>query len=383
MKKLLAVIISFMLLCGCGETEAPENDLKHSGVWLSYSEVNSMLQGDFKTEFDILIKNCKELCVNNLYLHTRAFGDSIYKSEYFPLNKNCEKYDFDILEYVISLCHNNGISVHAWINPYRISTSTVNIDDIDSQSPAYLRLKDENTDNDKNVCFANGIYLNPAESEVRQLILNGVREIIKNYDIDGIHYDDYFYPTKAEEFDNASYTLYKEGCENPLSLSDWRRTNVDLLISGTYNAVKHQNENVVFSVSPAADIDKNYNDLYADVSGWMTGGYIDVIIPQLYFGLQYPDKNFKFDNLLSEWKKLSSANKEVLLYIGLATYKAKPTLAADMPEWQENDDIVARQLEMINGDNTVDGYIYFSYSSLFGADEEFKKQLDSIKEVLK
>lgn len=80
MKKLLAVIISFMLLCGCGETEAPENDLKHSGVWLSYSEVNSMLQGDFKTEFDILIKNCKELCVNNLYLHTRAFGDSIYKS---------------------------------------------------------------------------------------------------------------------------------------------------------------------------------------------------------------------------------------------------------------------------------------------------------------
>ena len=383
MKKLLAVIISLMLLCGCNKTETPSNDVKHSGVWLSYSEVNSMLKGDFKAEFDSLIKNCRELSINNLYIHTRAFGDSIYKSEYFPLNGLCDKYDFDILEYVISVCHNNGISVHAWINPYRISTSTVNIDEIGSESPAYKWLKDENTVNDKSVCFENGIYLNPAESEVRQLILNGVREIIEIYDIDGIHYDDYFYPTQNEEFDKASYTLYKDNCENPLSLSDWRRTNVDLLISGTYNAVKHQNENVVFTVSPAADIDKNYNSLYADVSGWIKGGYIDAIIPQLYFGFQYPDGNFKFDNLLREWKSLSKVNKDVELYIGLAPYKAKPTLAADIPEWQENDDIVARQLEIVKGDNAVNGYIYFSYSSLFGEDEEFKKQLDSIKEVLK
>lgn len=383
MKKILAVLISLMLLCGCNRSETSVTVMKHSGVWLSYSEVNSMLKGDFKAEFDSLIKNCRELSINNLYIHTRAFGDSIYKSKFFPLNSLCNKYDFDILEYVISLCHNNGISVHAWINPYRISTSTVNIDDIDSESPAYKWLKDENTDNDKNVCFANGIYLNPSESEVRQLILNGVREIIENYDIDGIHYDDYFYPTQSDEFDKASYTLYKDGCKNPLSLSDWRRTNVDLLISGTYNAVKHQNENVVFTVSPAADIDKNYNNLYADVSGWIKGGNIDAIIPQLYFGFQYPDENFKFDNLLSEWKSLSEVNKDVELYIGLAPYKAKPTLAADIPEWRENDGIIARQLEIIKGDNDVNGYIYFSYSSLFGDDGEFKKQLDSIKEVLK
>ena len=383
MKKVLAVLISLMLLCGCNRSETSVTVINHSGVWLSYSEVNSMLKGDFKDEFDSLIKNCRELSINNLYIHTRAFGDSIYKSKYFPLNNLCNKYDFDILEYVTSLCHNNGISVHAWINPYRISTSTVNIDEICSESPAYKWLKDENTDNDKNVCFASGIYLNPSESEVRQLILNGVREIIENYDIDGIHYDDYFYPTQNEEFDKASYTVYKDGCKNPLSLSDWRRTNVDLLISGTYNAVKHQDENVVFTVSPAADIDKNYNSLYADVSGWIKGGYIDAIIPQLYFGFHYPDENFKFDNLLREWKSLSKVNKDVELYIGLAPYKAKPALAADIPEWQENDDIVARQVEIVKSDDAVNGYIYFSYSSLFGEDEEFKKQLDSIKEVLK
>ncbi len=377
MKKALAVLLCFIILAGCSPKEAlPER--KQTGVWLTYSELNSMLDGEFKQEFNLLIKNCQSLKINNLYIHIRAFGDSIYESKYFPLNEKAKKYDFDILKYVIDVCHQNDISVHAWINPYRIGRATQSIDEISTESPAYLWLKDETTENDKNVCFADGIYLNPAESETRQLILNGVRETVENYDIDGIHYDDYFYPTQSEEFDKSSYSAYLEGNSNPLPLADWRRVNVDLLISGTYNAVKHLNKRVVFSVSPAADITKNFESLYADAHTWVKNGYVDVIIPQLYFGFQYPDESFKFENLIKRWKELSSINENVGLFIGLGFYKAKPTLSADMPEWQENDDIIARQIDIINQDEAVSGYVYFSYSSLFSEQEEFKKQRENI-----
>ncbi len=378
MKKALTVIVCILLLTGC-TPKIKEKQEQHIGVWISYSEVNSMLDGDFKVDFDAVVKNCQSLGINNIYIHVRAFGDSLYKSSFFPLNPKCEKYDFDILEYVTELCHKNGISVHAWINPYRISSSTQNIEEINPQSPAAVWLLDDDPNNDKNVCFADGIYLNPAESEVRQLILDGVREILDNYDIDGIHYDDYFYPTQSEEFDKISYTEYAAETESPLCLADWRRINVDSLISGTYNAVKYKNSDVVFSVSPAADINKNYENLYADVAVWIDNGYIDAIIPQLYFGFEYPDDDFKFPNLLKDWKDICALNPDVRLNIGLAFYKAKPTLSADIPEWQENDDIIARQIEIINEDNNLSGYVFFSYSSLFSDEEEFKNQRESLK----
>lgn len=380
MKRVLAVLMCAVLLAGCFQFEKKETTKKHIGVWLSYSEVNSMLDGDFKTEFQKLIKNCKTLEVKNLYIHIRAFGDSLYKSKYFPLNEKAQKYDFDILKYVITLCHKNGILVHAWINPYRISTATQNVDEINDKSPAYLWLKDEIVENDKNVCFESGIYLNPAESEVRRLILNGVREVVKNYDIDGIHYDDYFYPTQSEAFDKASYDTYIKTTNNPLSLADWRRANVDALISGTYNAIKFEKSGVIFSVSPAASVDNNFENLYADVSSWVKNGYVDVIMPQLYFGFEYPDEDFKFSNLLNAWKELSNQNENVKLIIGLAFYKAKPTLLADITEWQENDDIIARQVDLIEKDSKADGWVYFSYSSLFSEAEEFKNQRKNLKE---
>ncbi len=379
MKKILAVLIALAVLSGCQKTEVKTVSQKHIGVWLTYSEVNSMLDGDFKTEFQSLIKNCQSLKIKNLYIHVRAFGDSLYESKLFPINPKLESYDFDVLKYVIDACHKNDISVHAWINPYRISTSTQNIDEIDINSPAYLWLKDEKGENDINVCFSDGIYLNPAESEVRQLILNGVREIVENYDVDGIHYDDYFYPTQSEEFDKASYDLYFERSQNPLSLDDWRRANVDSLISGTYNAVKFKNKNVIFSVSPAADLSKNFGNLYADVTSWVKNGYVDVIIPQLYFGFEYPDDDYKFENLLIKWKEISALNKNVGLVIGLGFYKAIPTLSADIPEWQANDDIIARQVEIIESDDNVKGFVYFSYSPLFGEETEFKNQREHLK----
>ncbi len=371
-----------LLLAGCG-VKTDEKSKKHSGVWLSYGEVNTMLDRDFKAEFQSLIKNCQDLEIDNLYIHVRAFGDSLYKSSFFPQNEKAAKYDFDILKYVIDACHKSNISVHAWINPYRISASTENIEEISPQSPAYLWLHDENSENDKNVCLSGGIYLNPAESEVQQLIINGVREIVSNYDVDGIHFDDYFYPTQSEEFDKASYQAYLSENISPLDLASWRRLNVDLLLSGTYNAIKYIKRDVVFSVSPAASVENNFQSLYADVRLWVDNGFVDVIIPQLYFGFDYPDESFKFETLLKLWQDISALNPDVKLYIGLAFYKSKPTLSADIDEWQQNGDIIKRQVELLDKSTNTDGYVYFSYSSLTSSEAEFKAQRESLTDYLK
>lgn len=383
MKRVLSIIILVLLLAGCS-TPSIENTVSYantatSGVWISYSEINSLLtsQNGFENEFEKVILNLRQLNIQNLYIHVHAFCDSLYKSDYFPLISAAESYQFDVFEYMLTKCHQNGIKVHAWINPYRVSTASSDIETLNTQSPAYKWLKDENTENDRNVCILNGIYLNPAEPQVQKLIIDGIKEIIEKYDVDGIHFDDYFYPTTSPQFDEVSYTDYCIDKENPLSLEDWRRNNINLLLSGCYNAIKYIDSDILFTVSPMASIKQNYNNLYADVKEWIKGGYIDYIIPQLYFGFEYTDDQFEFENLLTDWKK-TVKDSDVGLLIGLASYKSIPELEEDKEEWENNYDIIARQVEICKDDNLVQGYVYFSYSSLFGEAEAYVKQRENI-----
>ena len=240
MKRITGLILAvILLLCGCTANITPEETDKgngefSSGVWFSFSEINTMLNSDkgFKEEFSSALDNCVNLGIDEVYIHVRAYCDSLYPSDYFPLLEEAQRYDYDVFDCAVSACHNRGIKVHAWVNPYRVLTSSEDVSALDTKSPAYRWLNDDTADNDKNVCFSNGIYLNPAEYEVRELVINGLREIALKYDVDGIHFDDYFYPTTEIGFDNASYEEYKETSDNPLSLEDWRRANVNALISG-------------------------------------------------------------------------------------------------------------------------------------------------------
>ncbi len=373
----LLLVICIISFTGCN-SEAQTD----SGIWLTYYELNSMLNGDFESEFETVINNCKKAKIKNLYIHTRAFGDSLYLSDYFPLVENARKYEYDIFSYILKQCKKADLKVHAWINPYRISTSTTNIDSIDPASLVYKWLNDDNSENDSNVSFANGIYLNPASVEVRDLVVDAIRELLAKYEVDGIHFDDYFYPTTDEEFDKYSYEKYIKETAEPLSLEDWRRFQVNSLIGSCYTAIKYANEDVIFSISPTASFEQNYKRLYADIREWVKKGYIDEIIPQLYFGFNYPDESFRFENLLKEWKLLVRENPNVKLKIGLACYKAKPTLEADMAEWTTNDDIIARQVQICESDSEINGYVLFSYSSLFGTETEYIRQRENLMEYL-
>lgn len=380
-KILLFLLTATVIFSSCSS----ETDVNsQNGIWITYYELNDMLKNKetFKTDFEKAVDNIRKTGIKNLYIHTRAFGENLYLSDYFPLCENVKNYNYDVFEFIVQTCKKFDLKIYAWINPYRIASSDCDIDKINHESPAYKWLTDKDSQNDANVGFSNGIYLNPAEYEVKKLLTDGIYELICKYDIDGIHFDDYFYPTDNEDFDKISFENYLKKTDNPLSLSDWRRNNVTDLIKSCYEVIKNKNENIIFSISPAASIEKNYEKLFADVEKWIENGYLDEVIPQLYFGFEYPDDDFKFENLLSKWKTIKNKNKNVALKIGLGAYKAKSDSEADK-EWKNDCGILARQAEMCDNDIEVCGYVLFSYSSLFGDEKEFKLQREIFEEYLK
>lgn len=367
MKKLFCIMLVHLLLVGCSPAKTTSENNNNQdyiiGVWISYAELDTMLQGDFKTEFGTAVQNCLSRGITDLFVHVRPFCDSYYPSQYFPLRSAATVYDFDILEHMITVCHQNGIKFHAWLNPYRVRATDSDISAVPDTSPAKVWLNDEIADNDTNISLVGGVYLNPASSEVRQLVLDGIREIIDSYAVDGIHFDDYFYPTTEAVFDEQSYTLYCDKTQKPLSLDNWRRANVNALISGAYTTIKFKNKDIAFSVSPSASIDENYNKHYADVAAWCENNCVDYIIPQLYFGFEYPDGNFKFDNLITKWQKVTE-NTYTKLLIGVATYKIDTQNEPDKTEWSNGQEIINSQIAICKKSPDVSGHIYFSYSSM-------------------
>jgi len=387
---IIAILIILLLFCGCAlpDNAASQNEENSGytsfGIWISYLELNAMLTSSngFEAELADVVKNCKDLGIGNVYIHVRPFCDSVFKSKYFPLREEVELLDYDVFEYIINTFHNEEIKVHAWINPYRVYTASSDINALSTQSPVYKWLNDDSAENDKNVCLWNGIYLNPAETEVQQLVINGIREIIEIYDVDGIHFDDYFYPTTDSAFDEVSYGEYLSDNAKPVSLEDWRRTNVNSLISGCNSAIKNSGKNIVFSISPAAAIDKNYDELYADVEYWVKNNMVDAVIPQLYFGFEYPLSEFRFENLLKKWTKLMSSNNQVELIVGLAFYKTGTDVSPDSEEWQRDTDIIARQVKLCCDDSRINGFSLYSYSSVFSEEVLNRSQLEKLTEYL-
>ncbi|MCQ2478832.1 MAG: family 10 glycosylhydrolase, partial [Clostridia bacterium] len=384
MKRAIALLLCLLLfLCSCraqdeqnGETAAEQSGEIH-GVWISYNEVDAMLSRGFKEDFKTVISNCKTLKITDIFLHTVPFGNTLYKSEIYPQNEKASALDFDVLKYAVSECHKNRMRLHAWINPYRVSTALHDVDSLPQNSAAYIWTHDDIKDNDKNVCICDGIYLNPAESDVRALIIDVVREITLNYGVDGIHFDDYFYPTTDETFDKESYNAYLTESEIPISLADFRRSCVNGLISGVYTAVKFIDKDIMFSVSPAASLKRDYEDYYADVSCWCKSGCVDFIVPQLYFGFNYKLPEFCFENLLKVWKN-AVKDTDTKLVIGLATYKIGTDSENDKEEFA-NVDTIPRQVELCKTDENISGYSFFSYGSLFSDKELNTKAREKIR----
>lgn len=341
-----------------------ENTSEMRGVWISYLELSMENESDksekaFTEKFNTIAICCKENGFNTLVVQVRPFCDALYKSEYFPYShiltgtqgKNPE---YDPLEIMCNICKENDLQIHAWINPYRVSSA---------KTPAKLSNDNPYVKN-KSMGFEteSGIFLNPANSEAQELIINGITEIIKNYDVDAIQFDDYFYPPDMGNQDKESYQEYLNNIgsdNNSMDIENWRKANVSLLICNIYRTIHNTSNNIEFGISPQGNIYNN-DKLYADVKLWCScKGYIDYICPQIYFSLENPA--LTFENSLESWSNLDYADN-VKLYIGLAGYKAGTD--NDSNTWKNSDDILSQEYEIIKNNQIANGFMLYSYNSL-------------------
>lgn len=332
------------------------------GIFLSYIEYLEYFQGkdcnNIKKQIDNIMVELKDNYINRIYLQVRPFSDSIYNSNIFPFSHTIsgvqgEDIGLDVLDYFLKVAHKENIEIHAWINPYRISNYT-DISFLSEDNPAFHWLKT----NHVKIIEGKGIYYNPASSEVKDLIINGVIEIVKKYDVDGILFDDYFYPDNTIDLDN-----YKE-VENTISLTDFRLSQVNELVSNIYKKIKEINSDILFGISPDGNINNNYDDHYADVKKWISeDGYVDYIMPQIYYGFIHESK--PFIATINEWNNLIK-NKVELIPV-LALYKSgEPDLYAGsgINEWVEEDDIIKKQIQVSRNMSNYTGFSIFRYDYL-------------------
>ena len=398
---LIFIVLSFFLT-SCTSTNITEpkqegNNIESTAecvkaVWINYNELSMKSEADksenaFRIKAEEMMKSCAEYGFNRAFVQARPFCDAFYKSELFPASEYLsgsqgEYIGYDALEILCEYAHKYSLKIDAWINPYRVSYKT----DINALCEDSIARKWYcSDDNVRNVIvLPNGIYFNPAKDAVHKLILDGVREIINNYDVDGIHMDDYFYPTTDSTFDKTEYTDYINS-GGKMSLDEWRRENVNSLVSDIHTVVKAKDECLIFSISPSGDIEKNVSAYYADIPQWCkTGGYVDLIIPQLYYGFQNESK--PFEDICLKWLRLER-NENVNLCIGLAVYKygkEDKYAGAGISEWRENTDIISRQIEFVGSQNENVGIALYSYSYIFSKNNvnNYIFELQTIKNML-
>lgn len=357
-------------------------------MWFSYLDLASMIKEKSKSEFEASIKQAFTKVMkddyNTVFVQVRPFGDALYESEVFPWSYTItgtegEDPGYDPLEVMIKAAHDRGLKVEAWVNPYRIRTASNSGYELDEDSLAYYWLVEDTGDV---IEYNGGIYYNPGSELARNHIIEGVAELVEKYDIDGVHFDDYFYPTTDAAFDSDTYQEYKNG-GGKLSLAAWRRENVNELVRETYAEIKRIDSSVRFGISPQGNTDINYNEQYIDVEKWLSGsGYVDYICPQVYYGFE--NDTCPFSATVKEWDNMIE-NKNIELYIGISASKIgleDKWAGSGRNEWVENSNMLARMVAQARKSSHYGGFAMYSYRSLYAPNAAVKDQVDEEKDAL-
>ncbi len=347
------------------------------GMWVSQYDLQGVYVSDgnqrdieqYKSMIDTVVSNIKKDGFNTVFLHIRPFGDSLYESELFPVSRYVsgaygKGLDYDPIEIFVSKATKAGLEVHGWINPLRLMTPG-EIKKIDDK---YLIKQWYSTDTDRIVEVSGRLYLNPAYPEAIDLICDGAAEILDRYGLAGIHIDDYFYPTTDPSFDKSSFQDSSYS-----SLTEFRENNINLLVRTLYDRVHITDKNAVFGVSPAGNLSTVRSIHYADVRKWCSEkGYIDYIIPQIYFGFLHGV--CPFAKTVDDWGAIVT-EPSIKYYVGLsggnafAGYKGEISAWAvteeGKNEWIKNKDVLKRSFEYIFAKDNIDGYVFFCYQYLY------------------
>lgn len=348
------------------------------GMWISYIDLAGISSGSesaFRSGIADIYDNCEALGINTVYVHVRSHGDAYYSSDYFPRTKYLGG-TYDPLEVMVDEAHARGLSFQAWINPLRGCA----VSDISRESG--YKLYDWAGGETRLVQVGSYYYLNPAYTEVTDLIAAGAREITANYDVDGVHIDDYFYPTTEAYFDSAAFS--QSGLS---SLSDFRLANCDRLVSSLYSAVKKGNSSAIFGVSCQGSLYNNYNYMYADVKKWCAqSGFIDYIMPQIYYG--FKNSAEPFEECVNTWNNLAYSGG-IPLIVGITSAKLgleDKWAGEGRDEWITDEFILERQFLASRELSSYGGIGIYSYGSVFNADysvrEQVEKEIDALKSAM-
>lgn len=328
-----------------------------------------------KSRCDAILDAAQANGCNTVYLQVRPAADALYPSDLFPWSKyltgsagTAPSDGFDPLAYWVEQAHARSMKLEAWVNPYRICAGQNAASDfaaLPDSSPAKQHP-------DWVVTCDGSYYFNPGLAEVRQLICDGVQEIVETYDVDGVQFDDYFYP--STEFDDAD--TYAAAATD-LSRDDWRRDNVDQLVQMVHQTVQEHAKNTacVFGISPSgiwrnkgvnafggSDTNgyEHYTSAYADSLTWIKNGWIDYICPQIYWEIGDPAADF---DTLARWWARQVDGTDVDLILGLAAYKIGDAQYSDV--WQTDGCAeIGRQIDLSREIDGISGCAVFSLRNM-------------------
>jgi uncharacterized lipoprotein YddW (UPF0748 family) len=329
-----------------------------------------------KMEFDSILDVLKAMNFNAVFVQIRPAGDALYESPNVPWSKYLTGVQgqapeplYDPLTYMVKAAHDRKMEFHAWLNPYR---ATFDLDTASLSTLHPLRSLPNNRKAEWFFQYGNKFYFNPASPSVRQYLINVVKDIVIRYDIDGIHFDDYFYPYKIQDESIEDYNSFAADPRKFTNVEDWRRDNINKLIQEVSQNIKKLKPYARFGIGPFGvwrnkDRDPangsdtragimSYDDLYADVLWWLKNGWIDYVAPQLYWSIGFPPADY--EKLVDWWSKNTYGKH---LYIGHAAYKVGNN-TTDL-NWNRPDEI-NKQVELNRKNPNVQGSIFFSVSPL-------------------
>lgn len=370
-KIILLLTISMIFLGGLSnESNAQNSGIKaawittvHNTDWPSKSSKgNQQLQ---KNEMIQLLDELKRVGINTVMLQVRPKGDALYKSNINPWSDvltgtQGNSPGYDPLEFAIVEAHKRGIKVHAWLNPYRVTTKGTNINALNEMHPARKNPSWVITHND-------ALYYNPEKPEVKQHILDTINEIIINYNIDGIHLDDYFYP--------RDYPLPAGESKDGI-VANARRNHINETVRRINEKINSVNSNIEFGISPAGiwknkSSDKTGSDTrghesyysdYADARTWIQNNWIDYIVPQIYWEIGHSAADY---SKLIPWWSNEVKGTNVNLYIGQGVYKDEVAIEID------------KHLELNKSYDQIKGNVFFSTSDILNNRKGCKDKVTS------
>jgi uncharacterized lipoprotein YddW (UPF0748 family) len=340
------------------------------GVWIAtvanidWPSSNALTVADQKAELIRLLDRAAALRLNAVLFQVRPGCDALYESSLEPWSEfltgtmgRAPFPRYDPLKLAVAEAHARGLELHAWFNPYRArhksAASPVSPDHISRTKPALVKT------------YGRELWLDPGEPAVQEHSLNVVMDVVKRYDVDGIHFDDYFYPyrvtERGKEVDFPDQESWERiGSKSGLSRSDWRRDNVNRFVKRVYNSIKAAKPHVKFGVSPFGiwrpgyppqikGLDA-YEQLYADSRKWIREGWLDYFAPQLYWPVDSPGQSFPA--LLKWWTAENQSKRHI--WPGLNTYNT--------PIWKPGE--IASQIRLCRDAPGADGHTHWNGTSI-------------------